>query len=408
MVSDDRRVLRDLAMAYMAVCRDGAQEERRTLWRAHNSLKPTRPPIYTRAFAWNEMEAARCVCADPFYRGFEDRLRRRLFWAALDDDSVFEPWISVDAAWVSPPEGIWGLPINWIGEHVPGVARAMDPPIVEPEDARRMVAPHHAIDEEETARRAAKLEDAIGDIITVDVDRAPLYRSWNGDISTQIAQLRGMEQLMTDMMERPEWLHGVLAFMRDGVLRTHEEAERAGDWGLSAHENQAMPYAEELPDPAPNTPGAARRQLWYFCASQETTLIGPAMFDEFMLQYQIPIMAPFGLVSYGCCEDLTLKIDVIRRIPNLRRIAVSPMADAARCAEQIGRDYILSYRPSPSDMVGYDFDPERIRRILRRDLAACRGCHVDITLKDVETVQGDPDRVRNWVRITREVIDELW
>jgi hypothetical protein len=126
------------------------------------------------------------------------------------------------------------------------------------------------------------------------------------------------------------------------------------------------------------------------------------MFYEFMLQYQIPIMANFGLAAYGCCEDLTHKIRVLRRIPNLRRIAVAPAANVAKCAEQIGQDYILSYRPSPTDMVGYGFDPARIRRILRRDLQACNGCHVDITLKDVETVQGDPDRIRKWVQIVRE------
>ena len=58
-------------------------------------------------------------------------------------------------------------------------------------------------------------------------------------------------------------------------------------------------------------------------------------------------------------------------------------------------------------MVGYDFNPERIRRILTRDLRACRDCHTDITLKDVETVQGDPDRVRRWVELAREVVDKL-
>jgi hypothetical protein len=127
-----------------------------------------------------------------------------------------------------------------------------------------------------------------------------------------------------------------------------------------------------------------------------------------MLQYQIPIMAEFGLVAYGCCEDLTHKIDVIKQIPNLRRIAVSPFADAARCAEQIGTEYVLSYRPSPADMVSYGFDPDRIQSILRRDLTACKQCHTDITLKDVETVQHDPTRIGKWVQITRQVIDEIW
>jgi hypothetical protein len=143
--------------------------------------------------------------------------------------------------------------------------------------------------------------------------------------------------------------------------------------------------------------------LWVFVASQETTAVGPRQFDEFMLQYQLPIMAPFGLVAYGCCEDLTRKIDVLRQIPNLRRIAVSPMANVAKCAQQIGLDYVLSYRPSPTDMVGYGFKPAKVREMLKRDLEACGDCHVDITLKDVETVQHDPDRIRQWVDIAREV-----
>ena len=75
--------------------------------------------------------------------------------------------------------------------------------------------------------------------------------------------------------------------------------------------------------------------------------------------------------------------------------------------EQIGTDYVISYRPSPADMVGYGFDETRIRSILKRDLEACRGLHVDITLQDVETVQHDPVRVRNWVALTREVIEAI-
>ncbi len=168
-----------------------------------------------------------------------------------------------------------------------------------------------------------------------------------------------------------------------------------------------MPYAEELADPAANANGVQRKQLWGYMAAQEFALVSPAKHDEFLLQYQLPILSQFGLVAYGCCEDLTRKIGILRQIPNLRRIAVSPFANAAKCAEQIGTDYVLSYRPSPADMVGYGFDPDRILSILRRDLTACRACHTDITLKDVETVQGDPNRVRQWVALTRQVIDEV-
>ena len=57
--------------------------------------------------------------------------------------------------------------------------------------------------------------------------------------------------------------------MRDGILEVHAQAEAAGDWGLTAHHNQAMPY-EELPDPAPNVNGVMRKQLRYMAAQEYT------------------------------------------------------------------------------------------------------------------------------------------
>ena len=58
---------------------------------------------------------------------------------------------------------------------------------------------------------------------------------------------------------------------------------------------------------------------------------------------------------------------------------------------------MLSYRPSPADMVSFvGFNQERVMSILTRDLEASRNCHVDITLKDVEAVENDPERVKNW------------
>jgi len=274
--------------------------------------------------------------------------------------------------------------------------------------AETVQVPRHEIDEGATAERVARVEEAIGDIITVNVDRGPAYLMWTGDIATELGYLRGIEHFMLDMMDNPGWLHRLSKSLGDGLLRVHDQAEAAGDWGLCDHQNQAMPYAEALPDPAPNATGVTRKQLWGYQAAQEFTGVSPEMHEEFLLRYQLPILETFGLVAYGCCEDLTHKIDMLRRIPNLRRIAVTPFADAPRCAEQIGTDYVISYRPSPADMVSYGFDEDRVRGILTRDLEPCRDLHVDITLKDVETVQGDATRVRRWVDVTREVIDEVF
>jgi hypothetical protein len=406
----DKEILRDLAQRYLAICNKKVQQERRDAWRRLNSLEEVNPLIYVRAFAWQEMPGSQLQCQDPFFHPYENFFRESLFRDTFDDDFIFEPWVTVKAVHKAEPGCLWGLPWAWSERVDPRGSRVWDPPLKDPKDLAKLQKPHHRIDEEATARRVARVRDAIGDIIPVAVDRGPLQRKGRSDISHELTQLRGLDQMMWDMMDRPEWLHRLLAFMRDGILGVHAEAEAAGDYTLLTHLNQAMPYALELDDPSADGKPVTRDQLWFFCASQETTLVGPKMFDTFMLQYQIPIMAKFGLVAYGCCEDLTPKIDLLRQIPNLRRIAVALTADVATCAEQIGADYVLSYRPSPTDMVGYDFDPERILDILRRDLRACRehGCHVDITLKDVETVQGDPTRVQKWVQLARQTIREVW
>jgi hypothetical protein len=130
------------------------------------------------------------------------------------------------------------------------------------------------------------------------------------------------------------------------------------------------------------------------------------MFEEFMLNYQMPIMDRFGLVSYACCEDVTHKIASLRKIPNLRRIGVTPVSDVRKCAEQIGNDYVFSWKPNPA-MICCDCNPDYIRKTIREGLEASRGCFVDIILKDISTVQGHSERLTQWTQITREVSEDF-
>jgi hypothetical protein len=58
-------------------------------------------------------------------------------------------------------------------------------------------------------------------------------------------------------------------------------------------------------------------------------------------------------------------------------------------------------------MVCCGWDESRIRNVIREGLAACRGLHVDITLKDVQTVEHEPWRLQEWVRIVREECESV-
>jgi hypothetical protein len=403
----DVPILRDLARQVSDIAADPIQDERRELWRQHNGFIRTRPLILCMwEAAWFEHPEATPRCQDPFFQHYETGLKQAIFKHSLRDDTIIEPWLTVRAAVRWPPHSVWGVPYSRIPSDMAGGAWRNDPFLKDLSDIEKLAVPKHEIDEEATERSAEKLQEAVGDILTVDVDRSPAWSGWNADISTDLFYLRGLDRFMLDMSDNPEWLHELLSFMRDGILKAQGEAEAAGDFSLANHNNQAMTYSQELADPAPNSRGARRGELWAFFAAQEYALVGPRMHDEFLLQYQLPIMAKYGLTAYGCCEDLTNKIGMLRQVPNLRRISVTPVADPARCAEQIGTDYIISWRPNPADMICCGFQPDKIKRIVRRAMEGMKGCHVDLNLKDVQTVGGQPELLRDWVQIVRGITDE--
>ena len=404
----DVTILRDLAKQVRDIAAKPVQDERRDLWRRHNSLVRTRPLIYMRAFAaWPEFPESKLECQDPFYQAHERVLRQQIVQDRYDDDLIIEPWLTQRASLVTPPGGLWGVPFGRIPSPEPGGAWKFDPPLKRLDDIEKLVEPCHVVNEEATARNVERLQDAVGDILPVVVDRSPAWNGWAGDISTHLAYLRDIGQVMWDMVTNAEWLHRLVGFMSQGILRTHDEAEAAGDWRLCNHANQAMPYAQELEDPTPSDEPVTRGRLWCFFAAQEMAQVSPAMHDEFILQYQLPMIRKFGLCAYGCCEDLTHKIDMLRQIPNLRRIGVVPRADVPKSAEQIGDDYVCSWRPNPSEMICCGYDPGLIRRIVTdaMDAFAANGCHVDITLKDVQTVQGKPENLIKWTALVRSIVD---
>ncbi|MFW6153902.1 MAG: hypothetical protein ACOC95_01680 [Planctomycetota bacterium] len=399
--------VRDLARRFAEVTADPIMDERRKLWSDVNSLDATRPVVLVRggrAFAETEMLQSR-RCADPLCAMLERHLLTGLLKASFGDDQIVEPWISVAAVYGQTG---WGLEGTRQRPAEPMGSWKADYPIKSLKDIASLIEPTHVIDEDASRAWWDAAEEVLDGIVPVHRCRAPFWRIWSGDLSTDLGRLRGIEHFMLDMMDHGEWLHRLMRFLSDGVLKAHNGAEAAGDWSLAETENQAMPYCRELPGPAANARPAERKQLWGFFAAQEFALVSPAMHEAFLFAYQRPIMQHFGLVAYGCCEDLTKKIDMLRTLPNLRRIAVTPVADVHACAEQIGTDYAISWRPNPAQMVCCGYDADRIRAIINDGLDALEGLHFDITLKDIDTVEGDPDRLGRWARLVRRLIDERY
>jgi hypothetical protein len=146
--------------------------------------------------------------------------------------------------------------------------------------------------------------------------------------------------------------------------------------------------------------------MWSSAEAQEMAQVSPAMHAEFALAYEKRLLEPFGLNGYGCCEDLTLKLDDVLTIPHIRRISISPWANVDRCAAKLGSRVIFSWKPNPAHLVGR-FNPEALRAYIRHTIEVARasgGC-LEMILKDTHTCENHPERFTEWTRIAREEVE---
>jgi len=148
--------------------------------------------------------------------------------------------------------------------------------------------------------------------------------------------------------------------------------------------------------------------MWGFGDSQETGSVSPRMFEEFVFPYQLPLLERFGLNCYGCCEPLDERWKIVKNIPGLRRVSVSPWSDLGKMAENLQDNYIFSMKPNPADLAVSNMNEEAIRKKVKEALAITKGCIVEILMKDNHTIGNNPDNIINWVRIIREEIGNIY
>ncbi len=241
---------------------------------------------------------------------------------------------------------------------------------------------------------------------------------WNKEIfnvlqtgKTVFVFLRGLDQMMYDMYDDPQLLHRMMAFLRDD---THRELDLYETEGVLSLNNGPDDYVgsggvgctDELP--AEGFDGKVRcKDMWGHCESQETVGVGPEQFEEFVLPYQLPLMKRFGLICYGCCEPVDKRLDMLLRdVPNLRRVSISPWSDRKLAAEKLAGRAIFSWKPNPALVCTPKPDWDEVERVTRETVEIARGCCLEMVLKDTHTFCNDPDRVGKWVQTVRRIIEE--
>jgi hypothetical protein len=408
-IEKDKKILRALASRMAELAGHPNENEKRELWLAHNDLLPTRPLVHCDPEGgWSEIISDEDLeCEGELAQRWERFLRKEIFWGeSMKDDKVIEPYFNIP---YYASESDWGLHETTIGGQNKG-SYVWQTPIKTYQDIDKLHTPQITVDFEKTKEIFEQAEEVFKDLLVV---RKKGIWWWSFGLTLILGKLRGLEQIMLDMYDNPDGLHKLMGFLRDGTLNEVDFLEQNDLLNLN---NDNTPvgsggfgWTRQLPQKDFNGEHVRTTDMWGFAESQETSGISPHMFNEFVFHYQLPILARFGLNCYGCCEALNSRWELIKKIPNLRRVSVSPWAEVRDMAEKLQDKYIFSLKPHPGYLAVSPIDEDFIRKSLRESLKIARAnhCHIEIIMKDNHTLANNPQNVIRWCQIAKEEASSL-
>lgn len=409
----DTDILRGLASQVAEIALLPVHKEKAELWRRLNDLDSVRPMVWINEIPWNEMnvdDELTLRAEHPWARDQECELRRTLYqWKHLPGDMVVSDYLSCPLAIHSTDFGIVeDVDIVKTDETNDIVSRHFHIQIQEPEDIAKIKMPRVTHNEEATEIRYQAMCEVYRGIMPVrKVGQTHIwFTPWD-----YLIRWWGVQEAMLDLVMRPDMVHAAVdrmvdawmveldQFVEQNLLSLDNDNTRVGSGGYG--------YTSMLPgsdyDPAHVKP----HNMWGCSNAQAFSEVSLEMHWEFAIEHDLRWLERWGLVYYGCCEPLDNKLDVLRRVPNLRKLSVSPWCKAERVIEGIGSDYVISHKPNPAIVAESAWDPVQARKNIRDFLDKAEGrCHIELIMKDISTVRYDPKRLWAWAEIAMEEAEQ--
>ncbi len=407
----DRETIGNLARRVAEAASAPEQAEKARLWTQCNDLRPERPMVYADPQGgWSELDEAwlHLEC-DPGLRWIEEPLRRKLIrHEHIPDDYPIMATFDVAPSVTGDGYDDYGLSLRSVDTGERKGAYRIEPAIVSDRDLDRLHFRPVRIDHEATNLAAEMAAELVGGVLDV---RRVGRTWWRYGLTRVLVHMRGLERMMLDTYEQPALFHRLMAFLRDDFidelgLYERERAVGSNNGPENVTGSGGLCPTTDLPSPGAGS-GASVSDCVCWGESQETVGMGPAQFEEFVLEYQLPLMARFGLADYGCCEPLDAKFDVlIRRVPNLRWLSVPTWSDRKLAVEKIGRRFVFVYKPNPTHICTPSPAWDEAEREIRETLTIARGCAVHVVMKDTHTFCDDPTRITRWAEMARRAAME--
>ena len=414
----DVDVLRRLVARKVEIVDDPVNVERRKAWYAFDACDAGARPmvlaevcgVMGEVFATDDD----LECEHPEARGMERGLRIEIWqFEQLRDDHVVEPHLHVQ--WHIDGSGYGVEAVTHNADMADGRlgARNWDAPITDiNKDFDKLHIRTWTVDREATAAEFDRMTSLFGDLIDIRLQGGV---GWTQGLTWRAIDLIGLENLMMFMYDDPDGLGRLMEFLRDDHIAYHDWMQAEGLLTVNNLNDYvgsgSLGYTRSLPAEDYRQGDPARiKDMWCLNESQETVGVGPDQFAEFIFPYQRAVAERFGKCYYGCCEPVHNRWHVIRQQANLARVSVSPWCDQAFMAAEMGGRYGFSRKPNPSLISTRVFDEAVIRDDLANTLRITKqhGCPVEIVMKDVHTLNRQPDRLARWVRLAREEIDKAY
>ncbi|MFA6243602.1 MAG: hypothetical protein WC655_21855 [Candidatus Hydrogenedentales bacterium] len=407
--TSDKDVLRGLAEEVAQVAALPDHKEKAQLWTRLNDLESRRPMVWINEICWNEMnvfDELTLKTTHPWAQDQERELRRMLYqWRHLPGDMIVGNYLECPLAIHSTDFGIIeDVDIVRTDEESCVVSRRFHVQIRDIEDIELIRMPRITHNTAATEIRYQAMQDVYCGIMPVKkVGQTHIwFTPWD-----YLIRWWGVAEAMIDLVMRPDVVHAAVERMVDAWMTELDQFVEQNLLSLDCNNTRVgsggYGYTSVLPGDNYDPEYVRPHNMWGCSNAQIFSDVSPEMHWDYAIAHDLRWLERWGLIYYGCCEPLDGKIDLLRRIPNLRKVSVSPWCDARRAIEGIGRDYVISHKPNPAILAEAKWDPVQARKNIREFLAITEGnCHVELIMKDISTVRHDPTRLWDWAAIAME------
>lgn len=411
---EERSYLRELAKKQLEYSQLPIMKEREARWYRHNDLSGEIPMLHFEIWTCEAELLPRFRCTSEAAKAIELQLFREITnHELIDDDRVVPSWYRI--GW-DVKMLLFDLRID-LEHSTDSEGRDLGHKFKHPikdlhEDMGLLKPTSYSVDRERTQAWKAFVEEILGDILPIRM----VMGSLNVSLSQDIVHLMGMETMIYSLVDYPVEFYEMMKRMTREHLAYLKWMEAEGllflNNGNDCISQGTFGFNKTLPrDGFNQEKSVATQDVWGYMDSQETIGISPNMFGEFFHPFYMEVAQNFGLLNYGCCEPVnTIWEKYISKLPNLRKVSISPWCDEEYMGQALRGSKIIYHRkPSPNYIgVGKVFDEDAFRKHIMNTIQYARGCKLEFSFRDVYTVEGDIHKPGRAIKIVRELLEKYW